>query len=83
MAGPGDERREGEEMTGMEMKVELQPWMTPNYVLGKMPPRPRSEGYTDFPKWPLSEIDALILSKMCDDFRAEIFKKAGKADPAK
>lgn len=70
-------------MSDIEMKVELQPWMTPNYVLGKTPPHPRREGFTECPKWPLSEIDAVTLAKMCDEFRAEIFRKAGKNDPLK
>jgi hypothetical protein len=34
------------------------------------------------PKWSLKEVDAETLAKMCDDFRAEIFRKAGKPDPA-
>jgi hypothetical protein len=33
------------------------------------------------PKWSLKEVDAETLAKMCDDFRAEIFRKAEKPDP--
>lgn len=33
------------------------------------------------PSYALSDLDADTLSKMCDEFRAEIFEKAGKEDP--
>jgi hypothetical protein len=31
--------------------------------------------------FPLSEVDADALSQLCDDWRAAVFKKAGKDDP--
>lgn len=34
------------------------------------------------PKWALKEVDAETLTKMCDAFRSEIFRKAEKPDPA-
>lgn len=64
------------------MKIETNPWITPNFVTAKMPPRPRQEGFQEGPKWHLRDVDAETLAKMCDDFRAEIFRKAGKADPS-
>ena len=33
------------------------------------------------PKWALAEVDAETLATMCEDFRKEVFRKAGKADP--
>lgn len=63
------------------LKVELQPFTTPNFVIGKMPPRPRQEGLQEGPKWALAEIEASILSEMCHAFRQEVFKKAEKKDP--
>ena len=65
------------------MKVELLSWTTPNFVIAKVAPRPRQEGVVEAPKWPLKEVDAEELALLCDIFRAEIFHKAGKADPAK
>ena len=67
----------------MNMNIKLQPWQTPNFVIGVMPPRPRQEGFNPdaVPKWQLKEVDAETLAKMCDDFRAEIFRKAEKPDP--
>jgi hypothetical protein len=64
------------------MKIELNPWTTPNFVTAKMPPRPRQEGFREGPKWALAEVDASDLAQLCDQFRAEIFRKAGKSDPA-
>lgn len=64
------------------INIELQPWATPNFVRAKMSPRPKQEGVNlESPSWPLWEVDALTLSQMCDEFRAEVFKKAGKEDP--
>jgi hypothetical protein len=64
------------------MKVELNPWIVPNFVTAKMPPRPRQEGFGEGPKWSLAEVDTATLAAQCDQFRAEVFRKAGKSDPA-
>lgn len=68
----------------MDMNIKLQPWITPNFVIGVMPARPRQEGFNPdaAPKWALKEVEAETLAKMCDEFRADIFRKAGKPDPA-
>ena len=68
----------------MKMQIELQPWQTPNFVIGTMPPRSRQEGFNPdaCPKWSLAETDADVLAKQCDQFRAGVFRKAGKPDPA-
>ena len=67
------------------MKVKLLPWSVPNFVIGKMPARPRQEGFNldACPKWSLAEVDAETLAEQCDAFRAEVFRKAGKQDPLK
>jgi hypothetical protein len=65
-----------------DLRVELHPWQTPNFVIAKSEPRPRDEGWAEGPKWPLHLVDADVLASMCDAFRAEIFQKAGKPDPA-
>ena len=64
------------------MKVELKPWMVPNFVTAKMSSRIRQEGYIEGMKWALVEVDADALAEQCDQFRAEVFRKAGKPDPA-
>ena len=63
------------------LKINVQPFTTPNFVLARMPPRLKQDGFAEAPKWALSEIDADVLSILCDDFRAEIFRKARKPDP--
>ena len=65
------------------MKIELLGFMVPNYVIQKMPPCPRTEqdGLVEAPTYPLSEVPAEDLASLCDQFRGEIFRKAGKADP--
>lgn len=65
-----------------EMKLKLQPFTTPNFVIATRPPGTRREGIQEAPKWALSDVDADTLAKLCDEFRAEVFKKAGKDDPA-
>lgn len=62
------------------MKIELQPFLTPNFVIGKMAPRPRQDGLGEAPKWALKDVPAEDLARLCDEFRAEVFRKAGKVD---
>jgi hypothetical protein len=63
------------------MTIETVPFTTPNFVLLKMPPRHRQEGFQELPKLALSDVPADELSAMCDQFRRDIFKKAAKQDP--
>lgn len=67
------------------MKIELQRWLTPNYVIGMPNATKRDKGYNpdSAPKWHISDVDAETLAEQCDKFRAEVFEKAGKEDPAK
>jgi hypothetical protein len=65
----------------MKMTIDLQPFQTPNFVIGKTTALPRGDGWHPSPKWSLKEVDAETLARMCDEFRAEVFKKAGKIDP--
>lgn len=63
------------------MTIELQPFGTPNFVIQKMAPRPKQEGMIECPKYHLRELDADTLAELCDQFRREIFEKAGMPDP--
>lgn len=63
------------------MIFNLRPFITPNFVMMKMPSSSRGSGWQQLPSVPLVDVDAQDLSEMCDAFRAEIFKKAGKKDP--
>lgn len=63
------------------MNLELKPWVVPNFVSVNMPKSKRDFGFRPDPVLAVCEVDANSLSQMCDDFRAEIFRKAGKIDP--
>ena len=62
-------------------ELELVPFSIPNFVIAKMPPRPRQEGMAESPKFNLSEVSSEELAKLCDQFRRDIFQKANKRDP--
>jgi hypothetical protein len=65
----------------VEMELDLLPFKTPNYVLVKQEPGKREDGFKEGPKFHLKDIDSFTLEKLCDDFRREVFKKAGKQRP--
>lgn len=57
--------------------VPLKPFNPPNYVLAA-----KKEGFIEKDhSFPLSDVSAQALSALCDDWRAAVFKKAGKTDP--
>lgn len=60
----------------MKMEIEIQKFSTPNFVLSI--PQPNE---TNRVSWPIREVDAQTLSKLCDEFRREVFAKAEKKDP--
>ena len=57
--------------------IKLRGFTVPNYVVAEMPARPRQQA----PSFPLSELEAETLARLCDEFRAAVFEKAGKVDP--
>ena len=61
------------------LQFELQPFVVPNFVRRKASgiELGREEEMT----FPLSDIDALTLDRLCEQFRNEIFRKAGKEQP--
>lgn len=68
-------------MTDPNINLQLRPFIVPNFVSVDMPPRQRQDGVSFAGTFPLSTVGEDELSRMCDEFRAEIFKKAGKTDP--
>lgn len=63
------------------MIVKLKPFLTPNFVIPEAKPGARQEGWNPPTSIPLADVDAQELSDMCDQFRADVFRKAGKEDP--
>jgi hypothetical protein len=61
-----------------DIQIELEPFSTPNFV--------RQTNVSLLPGaepgcFPLSALSAEALDRLCDQFRAEVFEKAGKRDP--
>lgn len=59
-----------------QVSIEVKPFTTPNFVLVVT-----EQGEAMQTSVKLCQIDESTLSMLCDGFRAEIFKKAGKKDP--
>ena len=62
----------------MEYKVKLQPFQTPNYVIMATSPGKREDGWKEAPKFHISTLDKEDLIKLCDEFKENVLKKAGK-----
>lgn len=67
----------------MEMKVRLQAFQVPNYVIAESRIGLKQDGLVENPKWHLNEVDEETLSELCDQFRHDVFIKAEKPDPRK
>ena len=65
----------------IEAKIKLKPFLVPNFVLADQPPKPRQEGFIEGQQFALSELDVATLDLLCEQFREDVFKKAGKDDP--
>ena len=62
----------------MKMEIELQPIRVPNFISQKTKSLPE-EG--DCPKYPLTDLSPKVLAELCDQFRQDVFRQAGKKDP--
>jgi hypothetical protein len=62
-----------------KFEISLEPFMTPNFV--RMVTRSPAEKSDRIPTLPLLEIDAETLDRLCDQFRTDVFNKAGKSPP--
>lgn len=54
-----------------KIEIDLKPFTVPNFVV----PEVGGDGL------PLSVLDSLTLDRMCREFRASVFQKAGKEMP--
>jgi len=62
----------------MKHTIELHPFQVPNFVRQVMPARPKQDGFQELPAIPLSELSDATLEAMCDEFRRNVFAKAGR-----
>ena len=61
------------------VEVAIQPFSIPHFVRRD---KKAAAGDPDAEAaFELSAVDAMTLSALCDQFRADVFKKAGKTDP--
>lgn len=58
--------------------VELKPFTVPNFVRAVSNSLDADD---ETVAYPLSSLDASTLDRLCDQFRDEVFKKAGKQQP--
>ena len=68
-------------ITNVTTTVKLQPFRVPNFVLIVPHHAQRQDGFKPEAKFSLSELEPDTLSDLCDEFRREVFAKAGKDDP--
>lgn len=59
--------------------LKLKPLEVPMYVDVVLPSVPGRDEVVHPVR--LSEVDAITLARLCDDYRAELFRRAGKAQP--
>lgn len=64
-----------------DFKIKLRPWIVPNFATIEGRPGSRQDGWKDASGIPISELPAETLAQMADEWRAELFDKAGKKDP--
>lgn len=64
--------------TPLKHSMGLQPFTTPNYVHFVQKPGRREDGISEIPSVPLSELSVETLNALCDQFKKDVFKKAGK-----
>ena len=65
----------------VNIEVKLKPFQVPNFVLVEPTPGRRDEGMKEPSKFHLSDLDSDSLAKLCDEFRKQVFAKAGKTEP--
>lgn len=66
-------------MISAKVDVAIEPFSTPNFV--RRAKKTAASGDDSDPAFPLRDVDASTLSELCDQFRADVFKQAGKLDP--
>ena len=64
----------------IEALIKLQPFRVPNFVLTDPKIGKREDGFYEKPKYALNELDAATLDLLCEQFREDVFRKAGKMD---
>ncbi len=61
--------------------VEVNSFVVPDSLSVRPKPGRRDDGFMTPQLIPLSELEAAVLADLCDEFRREVFRIAGKEDP--
>lgn len=65
----------------MTMTMDLQPFQAPNFVRVVAKTGLKQDGMVETQCIPLSNLDSATLENLCNQFRDEVFKKAGLKAP--
>jgi len=65
----------------VKYSIKLHNFTTPNFVRKEARVGKRQDGIKFDEGIPLRDLEENTLSELCDAFRKEVFKKAGKLDP--
>jgi len=68
-------------MSDAKMYFTIKPFMTPNYAVMEMPPRPKQDGAQSLPSFHIGELDLETLDRLAEQWRRELYEKAGKPLP--
>ena len=63
------------------LTIDLRPFTVPNFAI--ILPSSRTPAGEEERSIPLAALDADTLDKLCDEFRRNVFDKAGKTQPVK
>lgn len=61
--------------------TEIQPFQVPHVVHAVVKQHRREDVIQAVPCYQLSDLDSDTLARLCDEFRDEVFRKAGKEQP--
>jgi hypothetical protein len=61
--------------------VKFRRWLSPNYAVQDVPPRPRQEGLVEAPKIHISELPQQVLNALAEAWLVDLYEKAGQRNP--
>ena len=65
----------------VDYRMQVHSFSIPTHVYLKTPPQSRQHGWLDPIRVQLRELEPETLSQLCSEFRADVFRQAGLADP--
>ena len=65
------------------IEVNIKPFNVPSFVIPEVPAGKKEDGFEPTEGIPLSALDPVTLEKLCDEFRDNVFRRAGKQQPVR